>query len=202
MEFSTDMRRRLSHAEILRLAIGGDRSAEEILAERLLAVPRILNAINARMGKPLSEHDVADLSQDTVVIVLRKLRQETPIEELEGWIYRVCSLEIMNALRRKRRQPQLLPDNVLPEPRTRLRDDPRQTWDFEDVDGGLRVLPADEAIVIRLKFFGDNTFNQIAARLEISQGTVKAQFYRGLMKLQSYLKTRYPEGGHAQAHTL
>lgn len=198
MQLPDERPRRMTHAEILRRAIGGDRTAEEILAERLLSVPRILASINARMGSPLSEHDLADLCQDTVVIVLRKLRRSTPIEELQGWIYRVCSFELMNAIRRKRRQPPLLREDAVTRDDDGLSYEPAPGWEFEDVDEGIRLLPAEEAIVVRLKFFGENTFDEIAGRLHRSQGTVKAQFYRGLMRLQAFLETRYPEAADAR----
>ena len=50
-------------------------TVNERFSERMKCVPRILAALNAKMGRPLDEHDLADLSQDTVVLVLQKLDQ-------------------------------------------------------------------------------------------------------------------------------
>jgi DNA-directed RNA polymerase specialized sigma24 family protein len=105
----------------------------------------------------------------------------------------------MNAVRRKRRQPAFLLDDPSAPDEGKLGYEPPRRWEFEDVDGGIRILPADEAIVVRLKVFSERTFDQIAERLSRSQGTVKAQYYRGLMRLQAYLENRYPEGAHARS---
>ena len=181
-----------SDAETIRRALAGERRAEAVLAHHLLSVPRVLAAMNGRMGRPLSDHDLADVAQDTVVILLRKLREGAAIDAIQGWIYRACSFEFMNAVRRKRKRPRLSLEDLRSDEAPTRRPEPRG-WDFEDVSRGLEILDKDEAIVIELKFFGGSTFDEIAARLDISQGTIKTQYYRGLVKLHEFLRTRYGE---------
>ena len=51
----------------------------------------------------------------------------------------------------------------------------------------LRDLGAKEQAIIRLHFFEDQTFKDIALTLELSENTVKTTHYRSLKKLEAAL---------------
>lgn len=174
---------------LVREVLADREDAIERFVQRMRCVPRILAAQNARMGRPLDEHDLADLTQDTLVVIWRKLDQYAGHAPIEGWVYRLCCLELMNGIRRKRRQPRLASDlssGVTPE---RTSEAPRGPWEYEDVHSGIDWLGGHEAEVIRLKHFEDLTFEEIGRRLAVSPNTVKTRYYRGLIKLQEFLRS-------------
>lgn len=169
----------------------GDAQAWDRFVERMQCVPRILYAQNAQIGRPLDDHDLADLSQDVLVLVWRKLGTFTGEAVLETWIYGIARLELRNAARKKRRE--------------RARDgapiDSRATeLDFAELDlahihDGLAEIDPAEAQVIRCKHFDDLTFGAIGRRLGISANTAKTRYYRGLGKLHEWLRRRLGDEG-------
>lgn len=168
-------------------------SAIERFGRRMRCVPRILAAQNARLGSPLSDEDLADLTQDTLMVIWRKLDQYSPSYPLEGWVYRISTLELLNFVRKKRRRNELLRD--LAEERagaveagTEGREESGR--DLEELQRGLATLEEKEARVIRLKHFEDRTFEEIAQDLSISQGTAKTRYYRGMLKMRAFFESR------------
>jgi hypothetical protein len=81
------------HAEDLALANAareGSGEARRAFAERMACVPRMLATLNARIGRPLTAHDVEDLAQDAVVAVWRGLATYRGFSSLEAWVFRCC----------------------------------------------------------------------------------------------------------------
>lgn len=165
------------------------------LENRLQSVPRILSNLNRRMGTPLDPDELADLAQDIVVIILRKLDEYVGRAPFGAWVYRVCSLELRNGLRRKRRQPRSLVEEGVAQP---AGDDPvARLARRELVLDALERIQAVDARVVSLHHLDGLTLPEIAERLEVSLNTVKGRYYRGIQKLQSALRPRLkPENRH------
>lgn len=162
-----------------------DASAIEQMTRRLERVAKILGAQNARMGRPLDLHDLADLTQDVVIVVLRKLDEYGGRGPLDGWIYRICCFEFMNAVRRKQRTPRPVADT---EP---LADVPApESGERERVLLAIERVGGVEAEALTLKHFEGLTFEEIAARLEVPPSTIKTRYYRGIHKLEAILRPR------------
>ena len=82
------------------------------LVGRMECVPRFLASLNGRLGRPLGTHDLADLAQDTLVVIWEKLETFEGRATLESWTYRFCYLELMNSVRRKGRRRRVAPAGV------------------------------------------------------------------------------------------
>lgn len=89
----------------MRAFLEGRPDAVSALADRMRCIPRMLAARNRRSGRPLSEHDLADLAQDTASAILKKLASFEGRASLETWFHRFCGFEFANAVRRSSRQP-------------------------------------------------------------------------------------------------
>ena len=182
--------------DLVRATLRGDRSAVDRFVGRMGCVPRMLAVQNGRFGRPLDVEEVADLVQDVLVVIWKKLDQFQGRAALETWVYRVCRWELQNAIRRKRRQPVLVEeaDTALP-----VRQEPGALAAFDRADSalvGLSRLGPPAADVIRLRHFEQLTFDEIGERLQISPNTAKTQYYRGLIKLRSIIDG-LAEGGAA-----
>lgn len=173
--------------ELVRRALDEDGAAMDHLTRRLRCVPPILAARNARLGRPLDEHELADLSQEALIRIWRKLATFSGRSRFETWVYGICRLELMNSFRRKRRGPRASVDyggEPPPDPPT---NDPPSALDYEHVYESLERLGSPEADVVRLKHFDGLTFEEIGATLDISPNTAKTQYYRGLERLRIFL---------------
>lgn len=179
-------------AALVRAALQQRESAIRLLVARLRCVPRILRALNARRGCPLGEHDLADLAQDTLAVILRKLEGFHQNCSLEAWVYRICTYELMNAIRRVGRAPLAIAreDGVEELP---ARDENSEEDDQGELHWAMERLEAREAAIIRRKCLEGETFETVARELALSLGTVKTRYYRGLRKLREILADRYME---------
>lgn len=168
-------------------ALNGEPAAVDELLERLLCVPRILSAKNAQAGSPLTDHELEDLTQDTLLAIWKKLSGFNGSARLETWVFRFCFLELLKRLRDRRRG--------------RLRTSPVEAADVavfespgilehQDIHAGLERLDPDEAEAIRLKHFENLTFREAGRRLRESENTIKGRYYRGIRKLRALLGER------------
>ncbi len=165
--------------------LSGEETAILPITERLQCIPRILSAQNRRFGSPLDVHDLADLTQDTTVVVLRKMDRFKGLAPFEGWVYRICCFEFRNGLRRKRRNypvQSLQPDTDV------VQESNMEEWaDKERVLRALELVGGLEAELIAEKHFEGLTFDEIAKRREMSPNTVKTRYYRGMARLERVL---------------
>jgi RNA polymerase sigma-70 factor (ECF subfamily) len=160
----------------------------ERFIERMGCIPRILGVVNARMGSPLSPEDLADLAQDALIIVWRKLATYDGRTSLESWAYGIAWFELHNAARRKRRLPTPLED--VQDLRSSEAPAVQSGFDEERIRIGLSRLEAAEATILRMRHFDELTFEEAAARLGISVSAAKSRYYRGLEKLRTLLGSR------------
>ena len=182
----------LSDLELVQAMLRGQPEAIAGFVRRMRCVPLSLAAQNARLGRPLNEHDIEDVSQEVLVLIWNKLGSFGGLSTLETWVYRFTSFELMNALRRKRTRQRVSELDCEPavvpfaDSRTRL-------LEYEHLHQALERLEPSEADVIRLKHFQELTFEEISERMSMPANTAKTKYYRGLEKLREVLKAHGPE---------
>ena len=194
------------HREDLRLVgrvMQKDPDAIATFVARMKCVPRMLTSLNAKLGRPLDEHELADLSQEVLVVVWRRLAKFRGRSAFEAWVYRVCFNLMMNTLRKNRRRAETRSLAVAAGEAEEIEVPVRDPHEFEDVYAGLDRIPEPEAAVIRLKHFGGLTFDEVGGELGISANTAKTRYYRGITGLQAQLRedagaqaTASDGGGH------
>ncbi len=187
MSFDDSSSDRAADLALITRALDGDKPAIASVVERMRCVPRILHVKNARLGRPLSREDIADLAQDVLSTVWRKLDTFHGVAPLESWLYRFCTLTMMDMLKRRRVRPQpaVLDENSDGAPRH-----PGGLGgevDGEAVRAALARLPGREEAVIRMKHYDDLTFQAIAERMGHAPSTVKSIYYRALSQLRAQL---------------
>lgn len=177
--------------ELVRAFLARDAEATRRMGVRLQVVPRFLAGLCRRFGLPLAFDEIHDVGHDAIVIAMRKMHQLTPSVPLDAWLHRLCSYELSNALRRRRRRALgSLPDDVADPAGGAI----EQLEQREVALLALDSLRPDEAEVVRLHLFEGLTFPEIAQRLGESLNTVKGRFYRSIdllgVKLRRYRPTR------------
>ncbi|MCP3920813.1 MAG: sigma-70 family RNA polymerase sigma factor [bacterium] len=171
--------------EFVHAVLAGDPEAGTEFAVRMRCVSRMLAARNHRLGRPLNDEELADLAQDVLLTVWRKLADYEGRAALESWVYRSCSFEFLNRLRKKRDAPATR--DVTEEGTEPIEPEPPAD---EGLDLLLRHLASREAEVVRLRHVDELAFPEIAAALGISASSAKTHYYRAIDKLRDVLRER------------
>jgi RNA polymerase sigma factor (sigma-70 family) len=109
-----------------------------------------------------------------------------PARSLEAWVLAIARKRAIDQLRRRHA-------NVVPieELRDIAGDDGRELAEryarASEVRGALERLPKEQREVLTLAYFGELTQTEIAERLGVPLGTVKARAFRGLRRLADLL---------------
>ena len=166
-------------------AIGQSRRVEdfEILFRHF--APRV-KAYMARTGSPTSAEE---LMQETMVAVWNKAALYDPSKGAAStWIFSIARNLRIDAYRREK-HPEFDPADPAFQPAAEPAAD--ATMESEQsasaIRAALTTLPPDQAEVLRLAFFEDNSQSAIAAALNLPLGTVKSRMRLAFVKLRAVL---------------
>ena len=141
-------------------------------------------------------NEIDDLTQETLLRVLRSLPAFKGEASAATWVYRIAHNTCVDAHRRRAARPRTLSlelddDASRAEPAAGLEPDPAAL--LEDavaecfVEHALRALPADYARVASLRLLDGLSNEEIAARLGTSVDSVKSKLKRARAQLRATL---------------
>jgi RNA polymerase sigma factor (sigma-70 family) len=162
-----------------RLAAGEEGAIDDLYSA---LGPMVLGYL--RRFVPRDEAD--DVLQRVVYEVWRSRDRYDPTRSLEAWVLGIARKRAIDQLRRRHA-------NVVPieELRDIAGDDGRVLAEryarANEVRGALARLPREQREALTLAYFGDLTQTEIADRLGVPLGTVKARTFRGLRRLADLL---------------
>jgi RNA polymerase sigma factor (sigma-70 family) len=134
----------------------------------------------------VSRDEAEDVLQRVFYEVWRNRDRYDPARSLEAWVLGIARKRAIDQLRRRHA-------NVMPleELRDIAGDDGRELAEryarATEVRAALERLSAEQREVLTLAYFGDLTQTQVAERLGVPLGTVKARTFRGLRRLADIL---------------
>ncbi len=142
--------------------------------------------------------EASEAAQETFMQAYRSVGRFRLESRFSTWLYRIASNQCLTRLRRRpaNRQFSIDEDDEIGTMAQRLASQDDQEGDLLLRERRLRVrkalggLPAEQRIVVELKFFQECTFEEIAAILEKPLSTVKSRFYTGLQGLKRRLAER------------
>ncbi len=174
----------------------GDDDAYEILIQRYQQP--VYNLVCRLMNDP---SDASDIVQEVFLKVFRSIRSFRHGSSLKTWIYRIAVNEAYNHRRwfsrHQRQEVAFSPDEGAQTYADSLADPGRTPFD-QAADGETRALveraleqlnPKFRAAVV-LRDIEDLSYEEIAAVLEVSLGTVKSRILRGREALRRILEGR------------
>lgn len=147
--------------------------------------PRV-KAYMARTGSPTAAEE---LMQETMVAVWNKAALYDPSKGAAStWIFSIARNQRIDAYRREKR-PEFDPDDPALQPGAETPADAKIEGDESArlVRSALGALPPDQAEVMRLAFYEDNSQSEIAAALQLPLGTVKSRMRLAFAKLRTAL---------------
>lgn len=168
---------------IRRIQRNGDRDA----ADRLIRF--YYRDIFSFVYRQTAHQELAqDLTQEIFISVLRSLPGYAPGKaSFRTWLYRIASNKLVDYFRsayHRHAQLQVDLDSV-----TLFAEDSMDEFLQENelrrqAVEALGTLPFSQQQILRLKFFGNATFEEIASALSMPLGTVKTNYYSALKKLR------------------
>jgi RNA polymerase sigma-70 factor, ECF subfamily len=180
--------------ELVLRARSGD---QEAFAEIVRSYQRRIYAVAMRMTR---RHEVADdITQDTFIRAYRNLARFELGRPLLPWLHRIAVNLAINYLNGAARREQALYTEDDPEgPRARaisadapLEADPHRVLESkelaEDLERAVATLSPDQQAVFVLKVLEGMRYEEIAATLEISEGTVMSRLSRARARLKVLL---------------
>ena len=139
----------------------------------------------------LPPEEAEDVLQKVLLEAWRAHDRYDPERPLEAWLLAIARRRAIDQLRRRRADVVSI-DDV----RELTDDDGRDMADrfawAAEVRAALDTLPEVQRQVIELAYFGDLTQVQIAERIEVPLGTVKARTARGMQRLAALLEAGGP----------
>ncbi|MFI9560235.1 RNA polymerase sigma factor [Nonomuraea endophytica] len=130
--------------------------------------------------------EVDDVTQVVFAEVWRSRERYDPDRSLETWLLSIAHRRAVDHLRVRRLSTVSL-DVVADPPGQDGRVDSERLADRDRVRRALAVLPDPQREAIELAYYGDLSQREIAERLHVPLGTVKARTARGLHRLQTIL---------------
>ncbi|RKE22837.1 RNA polymerase sigma factor [Streptomyces sp. TLI_171] len=166
-------------AGLVRRAQRGDLLARDELLT--LLTPHV-----ARICAPIARQDAADATQETLLAVLRNLRQLRAPEALFGWVKAIAVRESVRVAARAGRTPPVDPATA---DGASGPSDPQLAADLRDV---VARLPPAHRAVLTLRHLEDLDERTVAALLDLPVGTVRSRLHRARALLRRAWSS--PEG--------
>ncbi len=138
--------------------------------------------VRAYASRYVGRDEAEDVVQRTFVDVWRHAARYDPGQRFTGWLFTIAHRRAVDALRRRRHL--VIDVENLREVRG---EDGREMADrfaaAADVRAAVAQLPDHERVVVEMTYFDDLSQREIAERLDVPLGTVKARASRGLRRL-------------------
>lgn len=136
-----------------------------------------------------SEADVDDLLQEVWVTAIRRPPEAGPGSNVRAWLYRVATNAALDRLSKDRRRCSALDGRLtqlLPEPTATPGDglDALSEAARERVRERVALLPPKQREAVWLRWVEGQDYATIAARLDCSQASARANVYNGLKRLR------------------
>jgi len=158
----------------------GDRQA---FGELAAAAGNRLFAVAQRI---LRDADAAgDVTQQTLVKIWRELPRLRDADRFDGWSYRLivnaCNDELRHQSRSRGNLQLLEHDSPIPDPALTVAE-------RDQLERGFARLTAEQRSVVVLQYYLDYSMSEIAAALDIPEGTVRSRLHHARRALRSAIE--------------
>ena len=184
---------REEEAGLLRAAQAGDQGAFTELVRRYeRAVYRVAYALSRNAS------DADDLAQETFVRAYQAIGRFRVGEPLFPWLARIATNQAISLFRRRKRRPET-PIEPLIEAGQQwgVEDDPAQSVEEDErrrhLEAAFGELTPEHQAVLALRVIEEQTYEEIAATLQVPVGTVMSRLSRARSELKARLAARTGE---------
>ena len=178
--------------DLARRALLRDACAIEELVDRLACVPRFLRALNRRLGSPLDATGLADLAQDVLGEVWRRLDRYQGIARLETWVFRFADLGLRGAVRRQHRERRraglTLDLDGVPDASSALHAQDEAEEQEQLIEGLLGQLSEQDRELLRTRFLEETSIQELGSRMGLRENAVRNRIHRAIRRLREIWK--------------
>jgi RNA polymerase sigma-70 factor (ECF subfamily) len=132
-----------------------------------------------------NREDAQDAAQEAFIDAFRSIRRFEKSRRFYPWFY-VLLRNRCYKMRAKRRETQNLEEIEIIAPREGL-----SREEHIALEAALRAIACEDREIITLKYLDGLSYDEIAARLEIPQGTVMSRLFYARKQLQAKLEKKY-----------
>ena len=148
--------------QLARLVLDGDTAAFEYLFDRYRdAIHRLF------LQRTGSTEDADDLLQETFIKVYMNLHRYSPEYTFGQWLYTIARNTFIDYVRRRPASNTPTPEESVINSQQRLQ-----------IELCIARLPENYRKLIRMRFFDEYSYEEIAVKLSLPLGTVKTQIHR------------------------
>lgn len=178
--------------ELIELILAGNNTCYAVLFERYR-----VQLYAATLQKCGNEQDSEDIIQETYVKAYFNLSHYNPDYTFGQWVYTIARNLFIDFTRHKKTIGSTISidsqgiydinpasDSLNPEERIISRQNGSQ------LNSLMQELPPHYRVIIELRFIGDYSYEEIAARLEMPIGTVKTRIHRARERLCALITAR------------
>jgi RNA polymerase sigma-70 factor (ECF subfamily) len=192
----------IDESQLLARCLKGDAEAwDELFDRHYPACARFV----APFSPALSAEDIEEICQETFLTVVRSLATFRGKSQFQTWLFRIAANKARDFVERQRAQKRgggTAPLSLNAEnPETGLAIDPPSSAPrpdeiltnqerFSDIHSALVALGDPCRETIELRYFGDLSYDEIAAATNTHPKTVSSRLSKCLDKLQELMKTR------------
>ncbi|UBU18487.1 RNA polymerase sigma factor [Nonomuraea gerenzanensis] len=142
-------------------------------------------ALRSYLRRFVPAQDVEDMIQVVFADLWRSRRRYDPTRSQAAWVFAIAHRRAIDHLRVRR--PATVPLDEVGDPPVPERPVADVLADRDRLGRALAALPHAQRQAIELAYFADLTQREIADRLRVPLGTVKARTTRGLRRLSALL---------------
>lgn len=177
MEHCAAMGERQTHEAVIEACRGGDRDAFRLLFENYK--DKVFSVALYFFGG--DEATASDITQQVFLKLFNCIGQFHGDAEFTTWLYRLTTNACVDEARRRRRWLPFGDATEMKEPRVKSRqDDAVATREVADsVKRAVATLRPKLRVVLLLKYFEELSYEEIAAMVGCSKGTVASRLNRG-----------------------
>jgi len=138
----------------------------------------------------LYDHDnTNDVVQNVFIKVWKSLDTFRGESKLYSWIYRIATNESLNYIRKMKKHDAVSIDDVEylvggTSSNALMTGDEIEKRLYEALD----TLPPKQRLAFNMKYFDHLKYKEISAILDVSEGTLKANYFHAVRKIEDYLK--------------
>jgi RNA polymerase sigma-70 factor (ECF subfamily) len=146
------------------------------------AYARELRPLLPRAGAYANRADAEDAVQAAALRGLERLRTYDPARPFKGWWFAILRNGCLDQLRRRRtaRLAPMTGDYPAAEPEA--------GFDWRRLDHGIAALSAPHQEILRLRYFGDLSYAELAEALQVPAGTVMSRLHAARQALAALVK--------------
>ena len=156
-----------------------------------LLVRRYSRDLYWQIRRMVFDHDDADdILQNTLVKAWKYFPGFREDCRLYTWLYRIAVNETLNFLKSKRLRAMFSLSGNERAVEDRFTADPYFSGDeiTRRLYAGIAKLPPKQKVVFSMRYFDQMKFDDIAAALKGTTGSIKASYHHAYMKMKRYLK--------------